>query len=368
MFTKKISFDVGIMQQIIQSIGKIDTFKGKWGSIENKNDRYLKELRKNATVESIGSSTRIEGAVLTDEEVQDLIKNINITTFKSRDEEEVFGYYETLDLILDNASAINLSESYIKQLHTVLLKYSSKDQRHKGEYKNLPNTVVANYPDGTQRTIFNTTAPHLTQKEMQEMLDWVNTSLSERSVHPLLVIGLCVYEFLSIHPFQDGNGRLSRLITTLLLLKEGYGFAQYISLEHIIEERKKEYYQTLMHAQKERGSDKEIIGEWMLFFLSCLEVLIEKLEKKYGEYKQKGNYTNERQQQVLQFVEKNQPVKLGDIAKAFPEISINTIKKDIHLLVHQQMIGKIGEKKGTIYVKGDIEHPLPPKGEPDPKK
>lgn len=239
MHTSKLDFDSKTMQKVIQSIGKIDAFKGRWGSIEKKSDRYLRELRKIATIESIGSSTRIEGSVLTDEEVQQLVNNIKVTEFKSRDEEEVFGYYEVLDIILDNAPSIELSESYILQLHTILLKYSSKDQRHKGAYKNLPNSVVANYPDGNQRTIFNTTAPHLTQKEMQEMIDWVNTSLQQSTVHPLLVIGLCVYEFLSIHPFQDGNGRLSRLLTTFLLLKTGYGFAQYISFEHIIEDRKK---------------------------------------------------------------------------------------------------------------------------------
>ena len=351
MFIEKIEFDSKTIQKIIQSIGKIDAFKGRWGSIENKSDRYLRELRKIATIESIGSSTRIEGAVLTDEEVQQLLKNIKVTDLKSRDEEEVFGYYEALDIILDNASNIELSESYILQLHSLLLKYSSKDQRHKGAYKNLPNSVVANYPDGNQRTIFNTTAPHLTQKEMQEMIGWVNNALQESTVHPLLVIGLCVYEFLSIHPFQDGNGRLSRLITTLMLLKTGYGFAQYISFENIIEKRKKEYYQVLMHDQQFRGTEKEIISEWMLFFLSCLEILIEKLDHKYASYSERGNYTNERQQQILQYIETKQTVKLNDLVKGFPEVSIHTIKKDLQLLVQQQKISKAGEKKGTIYLK-----------------
>ncbi len=351
MFSSKLAFDIGTMQKIIQFIGKIDAFKGKWNSLENKSDRYLRELRKIATINSIGSSTRIEGAILTDSEVQQLVNNIKITEFKSRDEEEVFGYYEVLDIILENASDIQFSESYIQQLHTILLKYSSKDQRHKGAYKSLPNSVVANYPDGSQRTIFNTTAPHLTQKEMQEMIDWVNQSLEESSVHPLLVTGLCVYEFLSIHPFQDGNGRLSRLLTTLLLLKNGYDFAQYISFEHIIEGRKSEYYQALMHDQNKRGTDKEIIGEWMLFFLSSLEILIEKLESKYASIKEGSNYINERQQQIRQYIETNQPVRLGDIAKAYPDLSIHTIKKDLQLLVQHKMISKSGEKKGTVYIK-----------------
>jgi Fic family protein len=351
MLNSKLAFDIVTMQKVIQSIGKIDAFKGKWSSIENKSDRYLRELRKIATIESIGSSTRIEGSVLNDDEVQQLINNIKVTEFKSRDEEEVFGYYEALDIILDNAASIQLSESYILQLHTILLKYSGKDQRHMGAYKSLPNSVVANYPDGNQRTIFNTTAPHLTQKKMQEMIDWVNQSKKESTVHSLLVIGLCVYEFLSIHPFQDGNGRLSRLLTTLLLLKSGYEFAQYISFEHIIEERKKEYYQTLMHDQSNRGTEKEIISEWILFFLSSLEILIEKLEVKYAAYKERGTYINERQQQIQQYVETNQPVKLGDIAKAHPDVSINTLKKDVQLLVQQQIISKAGEKKGTVYIK-----------------
>jgi Fic family protein len=351
MHNTKLAFDAEGMQKIIQLIGKIDAFKGKWSSIENKTDRYLRELRKIATIESIGSSTRIEGSLLTDEEVQQLISTIKITEFKSRDEEEVFGYYEALDLILDHAYNIALSESYILQLHAALLKFSSKDQRHKGAYKNLSNAVVANYPDGKQRTIFNTTVPHLTQKEMQEMIDWVNAAFRQSTIHPLLVIGLCIYEFLSIHPFQDGNGRLSRLLTTLLLLKSGYEFAQYISLEHIIEERKKEYYKVLMQAQQHRGTDKEIIGDWILFFLGSLEILIEKLEIKYASYKERGHYMNERQQQILQFIETSQPVKLNDIAKRFPDLSIHTIKKDMQLLVQQQMISKAGEKKGTVYLK-----------------
>ena len=351
MFNSKLSFTVETMQKIIQSIGKIDAFKGKWSSIENKSDRYLRELRKIATIESIGSSTRIEGAVLTDEEVQQLIATIKVAEFKSRDEEEVYGYYEALDLILYNAQDIELSESYLLQMHSILLRHSSKDRRHKGAYKNLPNSVVANYPDGRTRTIFNTTAPHLTQKEMQEMINWVNEALRKESMHPLLVIGLSIYEFLSIHPFQDGNGRLSRLLTTFLLLKNGYDFAQYISFEHIIESRKKEYYQVLMHAQQHRGTNKEIVGEWMLFFLGSIEMLISKLEHKYAAYKERGNYVNERQQEILKFIEEKQPVKLNNVVKAFPLLSIHTIKKDLQLLVQQQTISKVGQKKGTIYLK-----------------
>jgi len=350
MYNSKLAFNAEQTQVIIRKIGMIDAFKGKWDNIENKNDRYLKELRKIATVESIGSSTRIEGAVLTDEEVRDLISNIKTASFKNRDEQEVFGYYEALDIILENAASIQLSEAYIKQLHSIQLKYSSKDKRHKGEYKNLPNTVVANYPDGSQRTIFNTTPPHLTQKEMQEMIDWINMELNKQVMHPLIVIALFVYEFLSIHPFQDGNGRLSRLLTTLLLLKCGYEFAQYISFEHIIELRKSEYYSVLMLTQQNRGTDKEIIGDWVLFFLDSLQTLTQRLEQKYAAYKEKGSYVNERQKRIIEYIEKKQPVKLGDIHLYYNDVSIHTLKKDLQYLAEQKLIMKTGEKKGTVYM------------------
>ena len=186
---------------------------------------------------------------------------MKITAFKTRDEQEVFGYYEALDLILDHAKEIDLSEAYIKQLHGILLRYSDKDQRHRGGYKMLSNQVVANYPDGSQRVIFNTTAPHLTETQMYEMVGWVGDALEAGTIHPLLVVGLFIYEFLSIHPFQDGNGRLSRLMTTLLLLKMGYDFAQYVSLENIIEQRKADYYRALMAGQQYRSTEKEVIGE-----------------------------------------------------------------------------------------------------------
>jgi Fic family protein len=149
-----------------------------------------------------------------------------------------------LDFILENAANIELTENYIKQLHSRLLKYSEKDQRHRGVYKNLSNQVVANYPDGTKRVIFDTTPPHLTGNEMFELINWVNENLENKTIHPLIIVGTFIYEFLSIHPFQDGNGRLSRLLTTYLLLKTGYDFAQYVSFEGIIEQKK----QNITHA------------------------------------------------------------------------------------------------------------------------
>lgn len=349
MFEKKLSFSFETTQKILQRIGYIDTFKGKWNHLDKSDSRYLKELRQIATIESIGSSTRIEGATLTDEEVAQLIKKVKVTSFKSRDEQEVVGYYDVLDLILGNAKEVELSENHIKQLHSILLKYSSKDSRHRGEYKSLSNKVVANYPDGSQRIIFNTTEPHLTAKEMSELMEWTTNQLVNKTTHPLIVIGLWVYEFLSIHPFQDGNGRLSRLITTLLLIQNEYDFAQYISLEHIIEQRKTDYYQALMNAQQFRYSENEVVADWMIFFLECIQILIERLEAKISQNLEKTHYLNVRQKEIIALFEIDKSLKISDMSSKLSAYSVNTLKKDIQYLLTEGYIQKMGIGKATVY-------------------
>ena len=198
--------------------------------------------------------------------------------------------------------------------------------------------------------IFNTTDPHLTETEMYEMIGWVRTALEAGQIHPLFVIGLFIYEFLSIHPFQDGNGRLSRLLTTLLLLKMGYDFAQYVSFENIIEQHKADYYRALMAGQQHRGTQKEVIGDWMVFFLNCLQTLTTRLESKYAQYQDKGGYLNERQRQVLAMVQDHQPVKISDLATLLPDVSVNTLKKDLQYMVQQGILERVGELKATVYL------------------
>lgn len=352
-FIKKLEFNFISNQQILKLIGNIDGFKGKWNIAEKLENRYLKELRKIATIESIGSSTRIEGATLSDKEVQELLKDIKITKLKSRDEQEVVGYYEVLELIYENYENIPLTESYIKQFHQLLLKYSNKDERHRGRYKHLSNKVVANYPNGEQKTIFATTEPALVEREMRELIEWTNEQLKQETIHPLIIIGSFIYDFLSIHPFQDGNGRLSRLLTTLSLLQNGYSFIQYISFENHIEQNKKAYYEALMAGQKNRGTEAELIDNWLLFFLNSLNILIQKLEKKYDVFKSKGGYLNERQKLLKGYIENNQPIKVSDLAIKFPDIQLSTLKKDLQYLRKEQEIKMIGIGKGSIYFSND---------------
>ncbi|KHJ39467.1 adenosine monophosphate-protein transferase SoFic [Pedobacter glucosidilyticus] len=346
---KKLEFGGAAFQQIMKQLSIIDSFKGNWQAIELKNSKHLKELRKIATIESIGSSTRIEGATLTDAEVEKLLKSVKITKLTTREQQEVVGYYDTLQIILENYQDLELTERYIHQLHGILLKHSGKDQSHKGKYKALSNQVVANYPDGTQRTIFRTTEPAMTAKEMEELLRWVNERFEKADMHPVMITAAFVYEFLSIHPYQDGNGRLSRLMTTLLLMQQGYEFTQYVSFEHIIEERKDDYYRALMEGQKNRYNPDERIDQWVLFFLDCLVTLIRRLEAKYQIYSKLSKELNDRQQSVLEFVKKQKKVQISEIEEALQGHSRNTLKKDMAYLVNEGLVLKTGEGKGTRY-------------------
>lgn len=349
-YLKKLNFDFRTNQKVLKLISQIDAYKGKWNIIEARENIYLKELKRIATIESIGSSTRIEGGTLTDQEIEELLNNVEITKLETRDQQEVIGYYETLELIYENYDKIPLSENYIKQLHQNLLKYSEKDSRHRGKYKTLSNKVVARYPGGVQKVIFNTTDVYLVESEMNHLITWTNEQFEKAEIHPLMIIAIFIYEFLSIHPFQDGNGRLSRLLTTLLLLKHDYLFVQYVSFENLIEKTKKEYYEALMDGQKNRNKDNENISKWVLYFLDKLNTLTQRLEAKYDLFKSKGGYLNERQKALKDYLEKNQPLKISDFAKRFTHVNINTLKKDLQYMKKEQIIQSIGKGKGTVYV------------------
>jgi len=346
---RKLDFESAVHQKINQLLSEIDTFKGSWKVLEQTKSDYLKELRRIATIESIGSSTRIEGATLTDQEVKKLLKSVKIRKLENRDDQEVVGYYEALEIILENFEEIPLTQSYIHQLHELLLKHSHKDQTHKGRFKNLSNQVVANHPDGTQRTIFRTTEPHLVATEMEALILWTDERFTEQDLHPLLIVSAFVYEFLSIHPYQDGNGRLSRLLTTLLLLKSDYRFVQYVSFERVIEGRKEAYYLALMDGQKNRYKDEERIDQWTLFFLECLIKLTKRLQAKYETYSKLKIALNERQQHIVTYVKEKEPVQINEIEKVLENYSRNTIKKDLAYLVNEGILLKIGAGRGVRY-------------------
>lgn len=254
-----------ISASTLAKIAQIEEQKGRWVSGAQLNPQVLGRLKKSVLVTSTGASTRIEGAKMSDEDIERFIRGIGLQKFSDRDKAEVKGYYELLNAALDNWRTIRFTESAIKHFHSELLKYVEKDQRHRGEYKFGENTVEMKDVAGkTIAVMFKTTPAYLTPKEMQELVEWTQAALREKKIHPLLVVGNFIVEFLSIHPFQDGNGRLSRVLTNLLLLKEGYLYMPYVSHEKVIEDNKIDYYLAL---RKSQTSKKEDITPWLEFFL-----------------------------------------------------------------------------------------------------
>lgn len=263
--------------EIVSLIGELDEFKGRWATTQALAPDRLAALRQVATIESVGSSTRIEGVKLSNSEIEALLRGVKTYSFRSRDEQEVAGYAELMEMIFTTYRDIPFTESYIKQLHSVLLKYSVKDERHCGEYKKFPNNVEAFGPDGKSKgVIFNTASPFDTPALMNELIEWTNTQVKRKDLHPLLVLAVFVIVFLHIHPFQDGNGRLSRALTTLLLLQLGYSFVPYSSFERVIEENKDSYYLALRRGQAdlEESESKNKPGglnDWLMFFLKSMQ-------------------------------------------------------------------------------------------------
>ena len=350
MFSKKISFPFLKTHALINKISAIDSFNGKWHAVEERGNRYLRELKRIATIKSCGASTRIEGARLTDKEIEKLLSNIKISQKITKDEKEVIEYYQSLKLILDNYKTISITKDFIHHLHSILLKQSKKDKRYREDHKKITNDVIVKYPAKTEIVSFNTTEPHLIVTKILELNNWTNVQFQMQNIHPLFIITTFIYEFLSIHPFQDGNGRLSRLLTTLLMMKNGYDFVQYISFENIIEKNTKKYYRSLMSGQKNRNKEEENIFEWILFFLTSVENLTSKLEIKCKKFNNKQCYLNSRQNELIQLLKKSQPLKISDIDVKMDIYSINTLKKDIQYLLSEKLIEKIGKGRGTIYL------------------
>ena len=337
------TFKIIIDWQLIRLISQIDRFDASWASIEKKEGQSLKQLKSVATVRSVGASTRIEGSKMSDEEVEVLLRVIDITKIVDRDSQEVVGYFEALDLISESYEDIPITESSIKNLHNILLKHSKKDEWHKGDYKQHSNAVEAKLPNGTRQVIFQTTeAGFPTQDAMRFLIDWY---LNDKETHPLVKCSLFVYEFVSIHPFQDGNGRLSRLLASLLLLKHGYKWIQYVSFEHEIESRKTEYYRVLRNCQAQRPNEE--VSEWIRFFFVALgniqNQLMIKLESKGVETR-----LSPREKSILTFIANNAGCKSGDIAKKLG-IPSPTIKRIIPGLIDQNLIEKFGTGPGTNY-------------------
>ncbi|MEK7392388.1 MAG: Fic family protein, partial [Fibrobacterota bacterium] len=270
-----------ITPEVLGRIARIDEFKGAWRALGTLAPDRLSSLRRVATIESIGSSTRIEGSRLSDREVEQLLSNFEIKSFATRDEQEVAGYAELMDLVFTSYQDIPFTENHIKQLHQILMRHSEKDAWHRGGYKTNSNSAAAFDETGAQiGIVFQTASPFDTPRLMSELVAWVERERATARLHPLLVVALFVVVFLEIHPFQDGNGRLSRVLTTLLLLRSGYAYVPFSSLESVVEQNKEAYYLALRQTQGTIRTESPNWQPWLEFFLTSLSEQVRKLETK----------------------------------------------------------------------------------------
>lgn len=340
---------IQITLDILSLIAKIDEFKGAWRALGTLAPDRLSALLRVAIIESIGSSTRIEGSKLSDREVERLLSNLKIQNFTSRDEQEVAGYAKVMELVFTSWQNIAFTENHIKQLHQELLVYSEKDAWHRGNYKTSSNSVVALDENGAQiGVVFQTASPFDTPRLMKELVTWVQEERAAGHLHPLLIIALWVVVFLEIHPFQDGNGRLSRVLTTLLLLQAGYAYVPYSSMESVIEHSKEAYYLALRQTQGTIRTDAPNWQPWLVFFLRSLAEQVRRLEKKVEREKLVLAALPELSLQIVEFAREHGRVTIGEAVK-LTGASRNTLKQHFRMLVERGHLNQHGSGRGVWY-------------------
>ena len=302
-----------------------------------------------ASVESIGSSTRIEGGKLSDSDVERLLSNIEIRHFATRDEQEVAGYAEVMETVFASFDAIAPTENHIKQLHRDLLVHSSQDARHRGAYKTTTNHVVAFDGDGKEiGVVFETATPFDTPRPMDELVGWLIDMLDSRRLHPLLAIAIFIVVFLEIHPFQDSNGRLSRVLTTLLLLRGGYAYAPYSSLESVIEASKEGYYHALCRTQATIRTESPAWEPWIVYFLQSLRRQKMRLEAKITREQLMAERLPKLAVQILELAKGHGRITNGQVVD-MTGANRNTVKKHLQTLVSARHLAQHGSGKATWY-------------------
>lgn len=339
-----------ISQHIWSLINQLDYLKGQWIGGAKLNPQALERLKRSVLITSTGASTRIEGSRLSDEDVEKLMHGISVQKFTDRDKQEVKGYYELLENIFHSRKHIPFTESTIKHLHKELLKYAQKDERHRGEYKKVENSVEMFDENGKSiGVIFETTPAYLTPKQMQELVEWTREALTEQKSHSLLIISSFLVEFLAIHPFQDGNGRLSRILTNLLMLQAGYAYMPYVSHEKLVEDNKTGYYLALRKSQKNLQTKREDISPWIEFFFT---ISLEQAKRAIDLLSQENieKLLSPKQLLVWRHIENNADATPGEISRAM-NVARPTVSQAIDVLLRLKKIERLGQGRTTRYRK-----------------
>ncbi len=330
--------------EILGLVAQIHEFKGRQELYLKKKPATLDKLIEIAKVQSTEASNKIEGIVTTSTRVQQLCNKK--TTPRNRDEEEIMGYRDVLNTIHENYEYIPLRDSYVLQLHRDLYQYSEKAIG--GRFKNTQNVIAETHPDGTQIVLFTPMAPYETPDAIKTICESFNQVLDACDVDPLVLIPVFINDFLCIHPFNDGNGRMSRLITTLLLYRCGYVVGRYISLESKIEKTKSKYYEVLRTSgigwHEENNDSAPFIKYILGIILSA-----------YRDFENRVDIFDEKLPAV-EMVRKVIEQKIGKFTKSeimelIPTVSKASIENSLKSLVNKGVIERHGQGKATFYTR-----------------
>lgn len=330
--------------EIVNLLVKIHEHKGKQELYLKRKPAVLDKLIEIAKVQSVEDSNKIEGIITTTSRIKELMSQK--TTPKNRDEEEILGYRDVLATIHDSYEYIPINSNYILQLHRDLYKYSEKGIG--GRFKNTQNSIIEKYADGSVVEKFKPLSPYETPSAIESICNELNRALDENVVDSLLLIPIFIHDFLCIHPFNDGNGRMSRLLTTLLLYRQGYVIGKYISLESKIEKNKEGYYLSLEKSGIEWHENNEDVTYFIKYLLRMILA-------SYIDFEDRVEYVDEKRP-TIELVKNAVNSKIGkftksDIMELVPSVGKATIENTLKQLVEEKYIERHGKGRATFYVK-----------------
>lgn len=346
-FLSSLRFD-GLQMATLRTIGE---YQGKQQLFFTQSPEVLSGLRQIAVIESTESSNRLEGVVVPKDRLKSLV--IKNATPKSRSEQEVAGYRDALALIHESAEHMRLTENMILQLHAMLYRYMPQPG---GQWKATNNDIVEKHPDGSVRVRFRPVAAHLTPMAMQELVGGYDTAASQHLADPLVLVPLCILDFLCIHPFPDGNGRVARLLTLLLLYQCDYAVGRYISLERIFEESKESYYETLEASSQGWHEGRHDVRPWLNYFWGALLRAYKEFEERVGTIERgRGSKSERVRNEVLK---RTVPFSISDIENACPGISRDMVRLVLRAMKAEGVISPMGKGRGAKWqriAQGSVE-------------
>lgn len=330
----------GLQMATLRALGE---YQGKQRLYAAQSPEILADLRQVAVVESTESSNRLEGVVVTPARLKSLV--IRNAAPKSRSEQEVAGYRDALALIHEAAAHMPFTQGVILQLHTMLYRYMPQPG---GRWKATNNDIVERHPDGSARVRFQPVAAHLTPMAMTDLTQRYATALDRHLADPLVLVPLTMLDFLCIHPFTDGNGRMSRLLTLLLLHQFDYAVGRYISLERIFEESKEGYYETLEASSQGWHEGQHDVKPWLDYFWGALLRAYKEFEERVGTIERgRGRKGDRIRSEVLKHT---QPFSISEIEEACPGVSRDTVRLILRAMKAEGLIAPTGKGRGAKWI------------------